>query len=162
MLTRRTATALLTGASIAPLPTAAATNSTAAVFYNAVGPNLTWWRPDVDNASLSRQDSRALPALIQYAWRNPARPVFYVASSNFAPMGDPAGKHHLTALRVDFKFLIDDALPADLDHVCVRQDSKVRRRVRLRLKVGVGKRSLHQKRFELRRGAGHGILPLAA
>jgi len=56
---------------------------------------------------------------------------------------------------------IDDALPADLDHVCVRQDSKVRRRVRLRLKVGIGKRSLHQKRFELRRGAGHGILPLA-
>jgi 6-phosphogluconolactonase len=101
MLTRRTATALLTGASIAPLPVAAASGSTAAAFYNAVGPNLTWWRPDVDNASLSRQDSRALPALIQYAWRNPARPVLYVASSNFAPMGDPAGKHHLTALRID-------------------------------------------------------------
>ena len=57
---------------------------------------------------------------------------------------------------------IDDALPANLDHVCVRQDSKIRRRVRLRLKVGVGKRSLHQERFKLRRGAGHGILPLAA
>jgi 6-phosphogluconolactonase len=42
-----------------------------------------------------------LPALVQYAWRNPAKPVLYVASSNFVPMGNPDGKHHLTAFTID-------------------------------------------------------------
>ena len=74
-----------------------------------------------------------------------------------------AGGDDLVHERVDGRAAaVDDALSADLDHGCVRQDSEVRRLVRLRLQLRVGQRSLHQERFELRRGAGHGILPLAA
>jgi 6-phosphogluconolactonase len=101
MLTRRTATALLTGVAAAPSGVRGASPHRDAVLYNAVGPDLAYWRVDVGNAELTRQGSMTLPALIQYAWRHPAKPILYVASSNFVPMGDPGGKHHLTALRID-------------------------------------------------------------
>jgi 6-phosphogluconolactonase len=98
MLTRRSVTTLLAALATSRPSWAANVN---AVFYDAVGPNITWWRPDIAAASLTKQGSVAAPALVQYAWRNPMLPVLYVASSNFVPMGDPAGKHHLTAFRID-------------------------------------------------------------
>jgi 6-phosphogluconolactonase len=98
MLTRRSMTALL---AVAPSGALAVNTTSPAVFYNAVGPTLTCWHADINDASLTRQDSATLPALIQYVWRNPAKPVLYVASSNFVPMGGADGKHHLTALRID-------------------------------------------------------------
>jgi 6-phosphogluconolactonase len=101
MLTRRSATALLAAAAAAPAGVLAAGSNAGAAFYNAVGPTLTCWRPDIAAATLTRQDSVTLPALVQYAWRNPAKPVLYVASSNFVPMGNPDGKHHLTAFTID-------------------------------------------------------------
>jgi 6-phosphogluconolactonase (cycloisomerase 2 family) len=101
MLTRRAATVLLTGIAAAPSGTRAAGPRPAAVFYNAVGPDLTCWHADFDNAALSRRDSVTLPALVQYAWRHPAKLILYIASSNFVPMGQPGGKHHLTAFRID-------------------------------------------------------------
>lgn len=101
MLTRRSATALLAVVATAPSTGWADNPGVSATFYNAVGPNMTWWRVDVAAASLTRQDSVAAPALIQYAWRHPAKPILYVASSNFVPMGDASGKHHLTAFRID-------------------------------------------------------------
>ena len=101
MLTRRTATMLLTAVAAAPSGARGGGSPGASVFYNAVGPELTWWRPDTGEAALTRQGSVTLPALIQYAWRNPAQPILYVASSNFVPMGDPGGKHHLSAFRID-------------------------------------------------------------
>jgi 6-phosphogluconolactonase len=103
MLTRRSATALLAAAAAAAAPSGvlAAGSTTGAAFYNAVGPTLTCWRPDIAAATLTRQDSVTLPALVQYAWRNPAKPVLYVASSNFVPMGNSDGKHHLTAFTID-------------------------------------------------------------
>ena len=73
----------------------------AAVFYDAVGPDLTCWHTDIGNAALTRQGSVTLPALIQYVWGHPTKPVLYVASSNFVPLGNPDGKHHLTAFRID-------------------------------------------------------------
>jgi 6-phosphogluconolactonase (cycloisomerase 2 family) len=99
MLTRRSTTALLAGMAVAPSVAWGA--GSAAAFYDAVGPTLTCWRADIGAAGLTRQGSVELPALIQYAWRNPARPVLYVASSNFVPMGKEGGKHHLTALKID-------------------------------------------------------------
>jgi 6-phosphogluconolactonase len=99
MLTRRSATTLIAAATAAPATSWAA--SPAVAFYNAVGPTLTCWRVDIAGAALTRQDSVALPALIQYAWRHPVKPILYVASSNFVPMGNAGGKHHLTALRID-------------------------------------------------------------
>jgi 6-phosphogluconolactonase len=100
MLTRRTATTLLAAMTAVPAARAADTR-TGVAFYNAVGPTLTCWRPDIGEATLSREGSVTLPALVQYAWRHPAKPVLYVASSNFVPVGGPGGKHHLTALRID-------------------------------------------------------------
>src|SRR5262249_41790160 len=50
---------------------------------------------------------------------------------------------------------VDDALPADLDHRCVRQDSEVRRLPRLRLKLRVRERALYEERLEVRRRVGH-------
>jgi 6-phosphogluconolactonase (cycloisomerase 2 family) len=99
MLTRRTAATLLAASAAAPSLSWAA--GSGAFFYDAVGPNLTCWRPDIGAATLTRQDSVALPALVQYVWRNPAKPVLYVASSNFVPMGNADGKHHLAAFRID-------------------------------------------------------------
>ncbi len=101
MLTRRTVATLLAGTAIAPVRAHAASPSPGAVFYDAVGPTLTCWHADSGAASLTRQDSVTAPALIQYVWRHPAKPVLYAASSNFKPMGDPDGKHHLTAFRID-------------------------------------------------------------
>jgi 6-phosphogluconolactonase (cycloisomerase 2 family) len=101
MLTRRSATSLLAGVATSPAAAWGAVPQSNAVFYDAVGPALTCWRADIGDAALTRQDSVTLPALIQYAWRHPTKPILYVASSNFVPMADAGGKHHLTALRID-------------------------------------------------------------
>jgi hypothetical protein len=96
MLTRRSIAALL------PATVAGAAGSgPGAAWYNAVGPTLTCWKVDIASAALTKQDSVTLPALAQYAWRHPARPILYVASSNFVPMGNPDGKHHLAAFHID-------------------------------------------------------------
>jgi len=101
MLTRRAATTMLSGIAAAPSFAWAAGSGPAAVFYDAVGPKLTCWHADIANATLEPQGSITAPALIQYAWRHPTKLVLYVASSNFVPMGQPDGKHHLTAFRID-------------------------------------------------------------
>ena len=82
-------------------PLLAAGSAPGVAFYNAVGPTLTAWQLDIAATGLTRQASVTLPGLVQYAWRNPAKPVLYVASSNFVPMGDAGGKHHLTAFHID-------------------------------------------------------------
>ena len=101
MLGRRTVSALIAGAIVAPARALAQPIRAQVVFYNAVGPTLTCWHADIGAASLARQGSVALPALIQYAWQHPTKHVLYVASSNFVPMGKPDGRHHLTALHID-------------------------------------------------------------
>jgi 6-phosphogluconolactonase (cycloisomerase 2 family) len=101
MLGRRSVTAMLASSIAAPSVALAQTKRAGAVFYDAVGPTLTCWHADIGAAALARQDSVTLPALIQYAWRHPTRHVLYVASSNFVPLGNPDGKHHLTAFHID-------------------------------------------------------------
>src|SRR6266700_2785156 len=100
MLTRRAATALLAASVAAPAIAEAAEPGGGVAFYNAVGPTLSCWRVDTESAALTRQEGVTLPALVQYAWRHPAKPVLYVASSNFKPMGDADGKHHLAAFHI--------------------------------------------------------------
>ena len=99
MIRRRTVIAAL--AMAAPAGAFAANGRPSTAYYNAVGPNLAWWRADTGGASLTKMGSVALPALVQYVWRHPRLPVLYVASSNFVPMDKPDGKHHLTAFRID-------------------------------------------------------------
>jgi 6-phosphogluconolactonase len=101
MLGRRTVTALLASAVAAPADALAQATRSPTVLYDAVGPTLTCWRADTEAASLARRGSVTVPALIQYASRHPTRHVLYVASSNFVPMGNPDGRHHLTAFHID-------------------------------------------------------------
>jgi 6-phosphogluconolactonase len=101
MLTRRAVTSMIAGVAAAPSAAWSANSQPGAVLYDAVGPDLTCWHADIGNAALIRQGSVTTPALIQYAWRNPTKPVLYVASSNSVPIDKPDGKHHLTAFRID-------------------------------------------------------------
>jgi len=100
MLTRRSATALLAGVAAAPTTAFGADAHPGAIFYDAVGPSLTCWDANIFNGALTGQGSVTAPALIQYVWRHPIANVLYIASSNFVPMGNSDGKHHLTAFRI--------------------------------------------------------------
>jgi 6-phosphogluconolactonase len=73
MLTRRIVTTLLAGVAAAPWNARAADTHPGAVFYDAVGSDLTCWQADIGNATLTRQGSMTAPALIQYAWRHPTK-----------------------------------------------------------------------------------------
>lgn len=77
--------------------------------YAALGPELTQYDVNVDDATLVKRGSTALPANIQYAWPHPSRRYLYVAWSNggssYAVPGGgnaPAGNQHgLSAFRID-------------------------------------------------------------
>lgn len=71
--------------------------------YAAVGPELTHYEVDVDDASLVRRGAIALPANIHYCWPHASRPILYVASSDSASgVGGHVGRNHqVTALAID-------------------------------------------------------------
>jgi len=43
------------------------------VFYQSVGDQLTQWDVDVDELTLTRRGSMALPSNVQYVWPHPSR-----------------------------------------------------------------------------------------
>jgi 6-phosphogluconolactonase len=71
--------------------------------YAAVGAELTHYDVDVAGAALTRRDTIALPANVQYAWPHASRPILYVASSDSASGtgGFVGSNHHVTALAID-------------------------------------------------------------
>jgi 6-phosphogluconolactonase len=70
--------------------------------YANLGPELTHYDVDVENATLTRRGTVTLPANVQYAWPHASRQFLYVTTSNSASGMGPAGnQHHLTALRID-------------------------------------------------------------
>ena len=71
--------------------------------YASVGPQLTHYEVNVDDATLTRRATVSLPANIHYAWPHASRKYLYVASSNSASgIGGFVGdKHHVSALRID-------------------------------------------------------------
>jgi 6-phosphogluconolactonase (cycloisomerase 2 family) len=77
-----------------------ASPSPAAVFYASVGPELTLYDPDLENAALTKQGSVQLPANVQYAWPHPSGRWLYVVSSNGGP-GIPGDKHFATAFTIE-------------------------------------------------------------
>jgi 6-phosphogluconolactonase len=111
MIDRRTFTALFAGALVAPRAAWSQTMPHKAVFYASVGPALTLYHLDVDNAALARQSTIKLPANVQYAWPHPSAHFLYVASSSGGPgsAGVQGTDHYLTALRID---PANGALPA--------------------------------------------------
>ena len=73
------------------------------MLYASVGPQLTHYDVDVENATLTPRNSVSLPANVHYAWPHASREYLYVASSNSASgIGGVVGdKHHVTAFRID-------------------------------------------------------------
>jgi 6-phosphogluconolactonase len=71
--------------------------------YASVGPELTQYDLDVENAALARRGTVALPANVHYVWPHASRQHLYVASSDSASgIGGPVGhKHNVSAFRVD-------------------------------------------------------------
>lgn len=74
--------------------------------YASVGPELTHYDVDFDNASLSKRATVKCPASIQYVWPHPSKRYLYVAWSDGGPAGAagaPTGgsRHGVTAFRVD-------------------------------------------------------------
>ena len=73
------------------------------MLYASVGPQLTHYDVDVENATLTPRNSVSLPANVHYAWPHASREYLYVASSNSASgIGGIVGdKHHVSAFRID-------------------------------------------------------------
>jgi 6-phosphogluconolactonase len=73
------------------------------VVYASVGPELTQYDLDIENATLSKRGAVTLPANVHYAWPHASRQFLYVASSDSASgIGGSVGhKHNVTAFRID-------------------------------------------------------------
>ena len=71
--------------------------------YASVGAELTHYDVDVDDATLTRRGTVALPANVHYCWPHASRRFLYVASSDSASgVGGHVGhNHHVTALAID-------------------------------------------------------------
>jgi 6-phosphogluconolactonase len=96
MINRRAFSTLLAGAIAAPRASLAQNPMSKSVFYSAVGPDLTLYGVDADNAALVRQGTVSTPANIQYAWPHPSKRYLYVVSSNGGPGGTGgAGDTHV-------------------------------------------------------------------
>jgi 6-phosphogluconolactonase len=103
MVDRRTFTTLLAGTIAAPKASFAQNSAARHVFYSAVGPELTLYSIDVDNAALARHGTVSTPANIQYAWPHPSKRYLYVVSSNGGPgsAGVAGDKHVANAFKID-------------------------------------------------------------
>ena len=103
MIDRRTLTTLLAGAAAAPGLTRLAWGQGAksrAVFYAAVGPDLTLYGVNADAATLEKRNTVTLPGNVQYAWPHPSRQYFYVVSSGGGP-GVASDTNFANVFRID-------------------------------------------------------------
>jgi 6-phosphogluconolactonase len=103
MIDRRTLTTLLAGAAAAPGLTRLAWGQGAksrAVFYAAVGPDLTLYGVNAEAATLEKRNTVTLPGNVQYAWPHPSRQYFYVVSSGGGP-GVASDTNFANVFRID-------------------------------------------------------------
>ncbi len=70
------------------------------VFYASVGPVLTLYDLDIENATIEKRGTLTLPANIQYLWPHPSRCWAYVVSSSGGP-GIAGDVHFASALAID-------------------------------------------------------------
>ena len=70
------------------------------VYYASIGPELSLYDIDIDDAALIKRSAVKLPANIQYVWPHPSRRYLYTVSSNGGPQvaGDT---HRANALTID-------------------------------------------------------------
>ncbi len=81
----------------------AASAGSRVALYASVGPELTHYEVDVEDAALTRRGTVALPANVHYCWPHASHRLLYVASSDSASgVGGVVGtNHHVTALAID-------------------------------------------------------------
>src|SRR5690348_465845 len=104
MFSRRTFLSLAAGTIAAPGLASAQQPSPKAALYANVGPELTHYDVDLDNAALIARKTVTLPAGVQYAWPHKSRRFLYVATSSSASGYGKAGtEHHVTAFAIDPK-----------------------------------------------------------
>jgi 6-phosphogluconolactonase (cycloisomerase 2 family) len=102
MLNRRTFLSLAAGTLAMPALAASQQAARKVALYANVGPELTQYDVDVENATLTKRGTVTLPAGVQYAWPHASRRYLYVASSSSASGYGKAGtEHHVTAFRID-------------------------------------------------------------
>ena len=102
MPSRRAFLSLLAGGAVAPHLALAQRRPPHLALYANVGPVLTHYDVDLDNAELIKRDSVTLPAGVQYCWPHRNRRYLYVASSNSAAGNAQTGtEHHVTAFKID-------------------------------------------------------------
>jgi 6-phosphogluconolactonase len=102
---RRTVTAMLAGAAVAPKFAIAEGSEQRSAFYSGVGNELTHYDVDAGTATLTRRASVKMPGGIQYAWPHPSKKYLYVTSSTGGPgfrpgPAFPPDTHHLAAFRI--------------------------------------------------------------
>lgn len=70
------------------------------VYYASIGPELSLYDIDIEDAALIKRGAVTLPANIQYVWPHPSRRYLYAVSSNGGPQvtGDT---HRANALTID-------------------------------------------------------------
>jgi 6-phosphogluconolactonase len=73
------------------------------MLYASVGPELTQYDLDVDNAALTRRGTVTLPANVHYVWPHASGQFLYAATSDSASgIGGPVGRrHNVSAFRID-------------------------------------------------------------
>ena len=83
----------------------AASAANRVALYASVGPELTHYEVDVEDARLVRRGTVSLPANVHYAWPHASRRFLYVASSDSASgIGGVVGRnHHVSALAIEPK-----------------------------------------------------------
>lgn len=74
--------------------------TTTAVLYSAVGRDITRYDIDVASGTLTRRETIAALANVQYAWPHPSKRWLYVATSNRGK-GLKADSNHVSAFRID-------------------------------------------------------------
>jgi len=96
-----------------------------AVFYQAIGPELTRYDIDVGNAALQKRDAVSTPgANIQYVWQHPSKRYLYIVSSDGGPGIIPGKRHIASVFHIDGSGALSPhgepaPLPSRPIHCCV-------------------------------------------
>ena len=99
MTSRRTFLSLAAGSAVAPHLAFAQGRPRKLALYANVGPVLTHYDVDVENAMLTARDSVTTPGgIVQYCWPHHNRRYLYAASSSNVP---GATDHSVTAYKID-------------------------------------------------------------
>jgi 6-phosphogluconolactonase (cycloisomerase 2 family) len=91
--------------------------------YSAVGDQLALYHVDPAAGTMLRRSSVAMPSKVQYAWRHPTLPVWYVSTSSGGPR-ERSDHNHLSAWRMGPEGELSPLgpvrpLPARPVHICV-------------------------------------------